>query len=110
MVCSTTTRCRAFNAETPDAPGVRYFSVAGNYRPTWRNPTWRVSAPIVAKAEGPCDGVVSIASASWGEGCEVWEGDHLSLINWPQPGVRAAENDHLPHYARLLGRLRDEGF
>jgi triacylglycerol lipase len=105
----TVAGCQQFNAETPDAPGVRYFSVAGRYEPTWRNPTWRVSAPIVARVEGPCDGVVSLASASWGEGCEVWEGDHLSLVNWP-PGVRGAGNDHLPDYARLLGRLRDEGF
>jgi hypothetical protein len=34
----------------------------------------------------------------------------MSLINWPQPGVPHHENDRLPLYAGLFGRLRDEGF
>lgn len=106
----STARCAAFNRDTPDAPGVRYFSVAGRYQPSWVNPSWHLTAPIVERAEGPCDGIVSIASATWGESCEVWDCDHLNLVNWPQPGLPAHRSDRLPSYATLLARLRDEGF
>jgi triacylglycerol lipase len=105
----TVSSCRLFNEDTPNAPGVRYFSVAGNYRAQGFNPSWHLSAPIVEQAEGPCDGIVSIASASWGDDCEVWEGDHISLINWSQPGSSSVQGDRLPLYAKLLARLRDEG-
>ena len=41
------------------------------------------------RAEGPNDGVVSVASATWGEHTEVWAGDHLNLVNWPnRPACR----------------------
>ncbi|MFO0930615.1 MAG: hypothetical protein U0736_26880 [Gemmataceae bacterium] len=106
----STDRCAAFNRDTPDAPGVRYFSVAGRYDGCWLNPSWHLTAPIVERAEGPNDGIVSIASATWGESCEVWECDHLNLVNWPQPGLPAERNDRLPSYATLLGRLRAEGY
>lgn len=105
----TVSHCRQFNVEVPDVPGVRYFSVAGRYRPTWRNPAWHLSGPIIHRAEGDCDGLVSVASATWGESCEVWDADHVNLINWPEPGLPAHVNDRLPQYARLLGRLHDEG-
>lgn len=106
----TVARCKRFNEETPDASGVRYFSIAAKYTPTWFNPSWTLSAPIVEKAEGPHDGIVSIASATWGEHCEVWDGDHVSLINWTQPGTPEHLCDRLSHYAGHLRRLRDEGF
>lgn len=106
----TVARCKLFNESTPDAPGVRYFSVAGKYESTSFNPSWHLSGPIVEKAEGPHDGIVSIASATWGESVEIWDGDHVSLINWPQTIVRGNVNDRLPHYAKLIQRLRDEGF
>ncbi|MFO0878095.1 MAG: alpha/beta fold hydrolase [Gemmataceae bacterium] len=106
----TAVRCKAFNEDVLDQPGVRYFSVAARHAHTWRNPTWSLSYPIVFRSEGPNDGVVSIQSAHWGESCEVWEGDHVSLINWPQPGVKDSLADRLPHYRNLFGRLRDEGF
>jgi triacylglycerol lipase len=106
----TVARCKVFNDETPDMPQVRYYSVAGRYTVTRFSPSWHLSAPIVTKAEGPNDGIVSITSATWGEGCEVWDGDHVSLINWPQPGVSSLPCNRLPQYSRLLGRLRDEGF
>jgi triacylglycerol lipase len=106
----TVAACRAFNEQTPDAPQVRYFSVAGKIDPGRLFPSWQLSEPIVSKAEGPNDGIVSLSSAAWGEACEVWDGDHMSLVNWPQPFVGPRQNDHLPAYAALLGRLHDEGF
>jgi triacylglycerol lipase len=66
-----------------------------------------LTSPIVAEAEGPNDGIVSIASARWGEACDVWEADHMNLVNWPQAWTPAGKNDRIPHYAALLSRLRD---
>jgi triacylglycerol lipase len=106
----TVARCKLFNDETPDMPQVRYYSVAGRYTAKGFHPQWHLSAPIVEKAEGPHDGIVSIASATWGESCEVWDGDHVSLINWSGSGAASRLNDRLPHYSGLMRRLHDEGF
>src|SRR5262245_4732996 len=40
----TVARCRQFNEETPDVPGVRYRSVAGRHRSPWYHPSWVLSA------------------------------------------------------------------
>ena len=96
----TVTACKEFNENTPNAERVRYFSVAGRMTSRWRNPTWNLSAPIVEKAEGASDGVVSIQSATWGESLDVWEGDHMNLINFPN---RA---DILAGYASVLERVK----
>jgi triacylglycerol lipase len=108
----TTAKCREFNEQVPDAPAVRYFSVAGRHEGSWLSPEWQLSYQIVARAEGPNDGVVSLASATYGESCEVWEGDHLSLVNWPTPLARHREQcqERPTHYASLVRRLADEGY
>jgi len=107
----TTGKCREFNERVKDAPGVRYFSIAGRHVPGWQFPEWQLSEPIVSKAEGPNDGVVSVASATYGESCEVWEGDHFSLINWIDPlARRAPREDRLEQYGKIIRRLADEGF
>jgi triacylglycerol lipase len=103
----TVESCKHFNDQTPDAPGVRYYSVAGRITHCLLRASWSVSEPIIWRNEGENDGLVSVASATWGESCEVWDGDHLSLVNWPQAFTPC---DRLPLYARLIGRLRDEGF
>jgi len=56
----TTASCREFNREVGDAPGVRYFSVAGQHEGGYFNPEWYLPHGIVHKAEGPNDGVVSV--------------------------------------------------
>jgi triacylglycerol lipase len=108
----TVARCRAFNEQTPDAPGVRYFSVAGRFRRAWESLQWGLPATIVEQAEGPNDGVVSVASATYGESCEVWDGDHMNLINWQSKRFPAfgRGGDRIPDYVRLVQRLADEGF
>lgn len=108
----TTAQCRAFNERVPDAPGVRYFSVAGRHDGSFLNPEWLLSYNIVLAAEGPNDGVVSVASASYGEIIEVWDSDHFSMVNWLNPSTlhRVFQRDPAPRYGKLLGRLRDEGF
>jgi triacylglycerol lipase len=108
----TTARCREFNAQVPDAPGVRYFAVAGRHYSNWWTPEWTLPHSIVLEAEGENDGVVSLASATYGESTEVWEGDHLSLINLPYllAHVRGRWQDRSPRYGDLVRRLGDEGF
>jgi triacylglycerol lipase len=108
----TTAKCRAFNEQTPDAPGVRYFSVAGLHEGGWHSPEWQLSHSIVTRAEGSNDGLVSVASATYGENCEIWQGDHVSLINWRNPlaQYRGKCHERTPQYATLIGRLADEGY
>jgi hypothetical protein len=43
------------------------------------------SHAIVTQAEGANDRVVSVAPATYSEDCEVWQGDHFSLVNWLNP-------------------------
>ncbi len=104
--------CQRFNADVPDMPGVRYFSVAGKHESTARGVHWHMSRRIVSKEEGPNDGVVAVRSATYGEDCQVWDGDHLSLANWPCPtsstGIKW--RDRRGEYGQLVGRLKDEGF
>jgi triacylglycerol lipase len=110
----TTTSCGAFNEQTPDAPGVRYFSVAGDFPLNRLHPAWGFTGPLIHKREGPNDGLVSVQSATWGESVEVWDADHMNLVNWPHPWVPLGQGpmtkDRLPDYARLLGRLAAEGY
>jgi len=108
----TTAVCGAFNEQVPDVPGIRYFSVAGRHDGSWLSPEWQLSYPIVTRAEGANDGVVSLASATYGENCEVWQGDHFSLVNWLNPISlsRGLCQERSPRYAALVRRLADEGF
>jgi triacylglycerol lipase len=105
----TLSKCRTFNEEVPDAPGVRYFSVAGQFECGWTSPEWQLPASVISKAEGPNDGVVSVTSATYGESCEIWEGDHLNLVNWQHP-LAPDPHDRVADYGRLVARLHEEGF
>jgi triacylglycerol lipase len=108
----TTRKCAAFNQEVPDAAKVRYFSIAGRHDGTFYNPEWLLPFHVVLKAEGENDGVVAVASARYGEDLEVWEGDHLSLVNWLHPlgAHRGLWRDPRPRYARIMRRLADLGY
>lgn len=108
----TTEGCGAFNAEVPDVPTVRYFSVAGRCSLAWLSPEWLLPHEVIRRAEGPNDGLVSVASASWGEQTDVWDGDHVSLINWPNPQACALGvwRCRRRQYAALIRRLADAGF
>lgn len=108
----TTESCRRFNEEVPDSPQVRYLSVAGRHTNDWRSLRWQFFHHMVEKLEGPNDGIVSLASAQWGADHEVWDGDHLSLVNWPDPASLATGRwqDRTPQYGQLICRLAEAGF
>ena len=75
------------------------------------NPELMVSHQLVLPEEGPNDGVVSETSAQYGESTDVWECDHLSLVNWQNPWYRlGGVFSPAVNYGRLLGRLGEEGF
>jgi triacylglycerol lipase len=102
----TTAGARRLNEQMPDAPGVRYFSIAGRYSGSYAL-EWLLPQGIVMQEEGPNDGVVSVASARWGESLDLWEGDHLSLANWIRPIHMSCGRwkDRAPMYAALVSRL-----
>lgn len=107
----TTEACRRFNEEVPDAPGVRYLSVAGRHDGNPLVPEWLMSYGMVYRYEGDNDGIVSLASATYGEHLDVWEGDHFSLVNWLNPlgRNRSFFRDPTPRYNRVLARLAEIG-
>lgn len=110
----TTSSCKKFNEAVADAPQVRYFSVAGQHS---EESGWYcrmgVLHQFMRQTEGSNDGIVSVASATYGEDCQVWDGDHLSLVGWQDgtpPATAGNGIDRKTDYARLLGRLVDAGF
>jgi triacylglycerol lipase len=101
----TPERCREFNAKVPDAPGVRYFSVAGRHQGTWRSPEWQLPHRVISRLEGPNDGLVSVTSARYGESTDLWEGDHISMIHWLNPLQQRGQS-----FRHLIRRLADCGY
>ena len=86
--------------------------MAGRFQTDWLTPEWQLPSGIVHRIEGPNDGVVSVASARYGEASDVWEGDHMNLVNWMHPLAPAFRHspDRTSEYAALVGRLADVGF
>ena len=105
----TTERCARFNEETPDAPGVRYFSISAARPLLEVSPLLYQPHLVVSAAEGPNDGMVSIRSATWGTHLETWAVDHFHILNrrllieW-----KKKTGDVRPYYVALLNRLVKE--
>ncbi|KAH7914796.1 Alpha/Beta hydrolase protein [Hygrophoropsis aurantiaca] len=80
--CLTIDSMRAFNEETPDVDGVRYFSWGATYEPGLID-TWKWSHSVLLEKEGPNDGLVSIESSKWGTYLGTLSGvNHLDLVGW----------------------------
>ena len=103
----TTHGCRRFNENTPDMPGVRYFSVAGKCDTALMKPLYWLPHHIVTRNEGPNDGLVSLESAKHGESFEVWDADHMSLVNWTNQRAKARGlwSNRMADYGRIVQRL-----
>jgi len=102
-----TERSQAFNEKVQDVESVDYFAIAGRNHGPWLSPEWWIPAGIVSFREGPNDGIVSIKSAHHHYRHETWDGDHLSLVNWPNPkaiafGVWRARQEQ---YYKIVERL-----
>lgn len=111
IVDLTSEGLRRFNARCPDHPQVRYFSYAGRGREGPRR-TCRLLRPcywLVARREGPeNDGLVSVASARWGEFPEEpWPADHADEIGHDLDHGRSAKPafDYLSRYRTIVERL-----
>jgi len=96
----TTEACRQFNNNVSDAPGISYFSIAGQFRP--KRILGLPQGPLglhhdfVARKEGDNDGLVSVESATLAErpawsALDVWEANHFRLVNW---GANLAPTPH----------------
>jgi triacylglycerol lipase len=106
-------RCAEFNAQTPDADGVRYFSIAGAFVPDGLSAPRFLPFGIIAVEEGPNDGLVSVDSARYGESFAQWNDcNHADLINWPNPAAQAEDrwHDRTVDYLALIAQLAERGF
>ncbi|HEY0007322.1 MAG TPA: alpha/beta fold hydrolase [Tepidisphaeraceae bacterium] len=97
---------RRFNEETPDHPDVRYFSISAA-RPWHRVPPFLMhSHRIVTRLEGANDGVVSVASAQWGEHLGTWPAHHVHAVNRRlELALRRRTGCMLPRYNELLDHV-----
>jgi triacylglycerol lipase len=102
--------CKAFNAITPDMPGVSYFSYGGEATPARLSPVLRRSWIILTPVEGPNDGLVSLASARWGEYLGTIHADHFAQTP-DAVMLRPGEDfDSLGFFTRLVEDLARRGF
>jgi triacylglycerol lipase len=102
--------CAALNKLAPDAPGVRYFSYAGDVPQSKVTPVLRRAWTILTAAEGPNDAMVSVKSARWGEFLGTVSADHFAQT---PDGlfVREGETfDSLAFFARIVEHLARRGF
>ncbi|HEB61321.1 MAG TPA: hypothetical protein ENJ06_05795 [Phycisphaeraceae bacterium] len=101
--------CAEFNERNPDHESVRYFSVAGRKDVSRMELLLRVTGRIIEKHAGDNDGLVSVASAGWGERQTIWPCDHLDMVGWSTPCERASRYycDIRPYYDNILRNLAD---
>jgi triacylglycerol lipase len=102
--------CREFNVKTPDTPNVRYFSYGGDVPQSRLSPFLRRAWHILTQVEGPNDGMVSVASARWGEYLGTIHADHFAQTP-DATFLRAGEDfDSVGFFMRLVEDLARRGF
>ncbi|KAG8989968.1 hypothetical protein FRB90_002001 [Tulasnella sp. 427] len=92
FVSLTMENMKKFNDETPDAPGVRYFSWGAEFEPGLLD-LYRIPHSIILPKQGPNDGFIAIESARWGTYMGTLKGvSHSDLVGWVDtPRYRWAE-------------------
>ncbi|KAF8934148.1 hypothetical protein BGZ47_010490 [Haplosporangium gracile] len=71
-----------FNPNTPNQPGVSYFSYGASFEPGFFS-RFRFPWQVIMDREGPNDGLVSVKSAQWGKYIRtISNADHMDLMNW----------------------------
>lgn len=102
--------CRKFNEENPDHPKVRYFSYGGDVPQSRLSPFLRRAWNVLTPVEGPNDGMVSVASARWGEYLGSVHADHFAQTP-DATFLRDGEDfDSLGFFANLVEELAHRGF
>jgi pimeloyl-ACP methyl ester carboxylesterase len=102
--------CRKFNEENPDHPKVRYFSYGGDVPQSRLSPFLRRAWNILTPIEGPNDGMVSVASANWGEYLGSIHADHFAQTP-DATFIRVGEDfDSIGFFANLVEALAHRGF
>jgi len=101
--------CARWNERTPDAPGVRYYSIAGVKPRDQMIYGLKFTHDVVAPVEGPNDGLVSESSAAWGETWPHWDCDHVNLVGWTGPRTRALgyARDVRPRFTQIVAHLAE---
>lgn len=96
-----------FNAECPNAPGVRYACVVGGIREAGTPVALTIAVvhAYLRRVSGPNDGLVPISSQYWGETIAEIEADHWEQVGW-RMGMRGTF-DALALYAFIVARLGD---
>jgi triacylglycerol lipase len=102
--------CRDFNMRITDVPGVSYFSFGGEVPVGRVTPPLRRAWSLLTAEEGPNDGMVSVASARWGEYLGTVHADHFAQtpdLKFIHP---SEDFDPLDFYFRILENLARRGF
>ena len=116
----STAHMERFNAENPDVPGVFYQSVAGVMTHPFSDVNLSTANFVLNRIEGPNDGLVSVASAEWGERCLVIRGNtrrgvsHLDEIDFRRAALSKRDGEQVrdvtAFYVWLVDDLRRRGF
>lgn len=106
----TTAAAERFNADVPDHPAVRYFSVSAAC-PEGRVPLLlRGGYRLLRRREGDNDAMVSVRSATWGTHLGTWPVHHMESIGSRFPEERLTAPQDVPAmYVRALDRLAEAG-
>jgi triacylglycerol lipase len=102
--------CREFNAATPDIPTVRYFSYGGDVPQSRLSPFLRRAWHILGQVEGPNDGMVSVASARWGQYLGTVHADHFAQTPDATFLRKGEDFDAAAFFMHLVEELARQGF
>lgn len=107
---------KVFNDLVPDRKGVYYQSYAFDMRSAASDPAMGLFYRVVRKLEGRNDGLVSVASAKWGEfqGIYPKEGklgiSHPRVVDSQQRKKRGNKLDMTQFYQEIAARLKALGY
>lgn len=104
-----------FNRKMPDAPEVYYQSFGTMMSSPLDDPFYMFSQPIIAKHEGPNDGIVTTASCQWGRFRGIIAGkekrcgiSHLEIIDLQRRDISGV--DIPTAYVSMVRDLKEMGF
>ena len=116
----TTESMRVFNENNPDVPGIYYQSFACAMRHPFSDLSLSTANFVVNRIEGENDGLVTVASAKWGDRFRVLRSNafrgisHLDVIDYTRmpltrktgPGI----SDICSFYVDIVSELKELGF